>query len=86
MNINQTINTQVTLPVNLYRKIARQAQINGNTINSEIVALLTPLLAPLSTELKLEFESWEEAIDEELLTMDELYHPEDDGQSPSYHS
>jgi hypothetical protein len=72
MDVNQKINTQVTLPVKLYRTIARQAQIHGKTVNSEIVDLLTPLLVPLSTELEREFESWEEASDEDWLSMETI--------------
>ncbi len=70
MDATKAIETQVTLPIELYQAIARQAQANGHSISGEIVALLAPLLAQPPTELDREFAVWEAASDEDWLTME----------------
>ena len=37
----KTIDTQVTLPVELYQAIAQRAQTHGHSVSGETVALLT---------------------------------------------
>lgn len=39
-----TIDTQITLPRELYEAIAKQAKVKGQSISNEITSLLTPLL------------------------------------------
>lgn len=42
MDASKTIDTQVTLPQELYHA-AQRAQLHGHSVSREIVALLTPL-------------------------------------------
>jgi hypothetical protein len=70
MYATKAIETQVTLPIELYQAIAQQAQAHGHSISGEIVALLTPLLTQPSTELDREFAVWEAASDEDWLSME----------------
>ena len=70
MDATKAIDTQVTLPVELYQALALQAQVHGHSISGEIVALLTPLLTQASTELAQEFAAWEAASDEDWLSME----------------
>jgi hypothetical protein len=70
MNAAETINTQVTLPIDLYQAIAQRAQVHGKSFNSEIVTLLLSLLAQDSADLTEEFASWEAASDEDWLQME----------------
>jgi hypothetical protein len=39
MDAAQTINTQITLPIELYQAIAKLAQTNGQSVSGEIVSL-----------------------------------------------
>jgi hypothetical protein len=70
MDATKAIDTQVTLPMELYQAIARQAQANEHSISGEIVAVLTPLLTQPPTELEWEFAVWEAASDEDWLTIE----------------
>jgi hypothetical protein len=70
MDATKAIETQVTLPMELYQAIARQAGALGHSISDEIVALLTPLLTQRATELDREFAVWEAASDEDWLSME----------------
>jgi hypothetical protein len=72
MDVTQTINTQITLPIDLYQEIAKQAQAHGQSLSSEIVSLLTPLLMQVSNELIEEFEAWETASDEDWLNIETI--------------
>ncbi|WP_225931719.1 Arc family DNA-binding protein [Leptolyngbya sp. 7M] len=51
MNTAETINTQIALPIELYQAIAQRAQIHGQSVSSEIVALLLASLVQNSAEL-----------------------------------
>jgi hypothetical protein len=70
MDAAQTIDTQITLPIELYQAIAKLAQTNGQSVSGEIVSLLTPLLIEKANELDREFEAWEAASDEDWLNME----------------
>lgn len=70
MDATKTIDTQVTLPMELYQAIVQRAQAHGQSVSGEIVALLTPLLMQVPTELAQEFEAWEAATDEDWLNME----------------
>ncbi|BAY24076.1 hypothetical protein NIES2100_38690 [Calothrix sp. NIES-2100] len=69
MDVPETISTQVTLPLDLYQAIAQRAQGHGNSVNSEIVALLISLLED-SAELAQEFADWEAASDQDWLNLE----------------
>jgi hypothetical protein len=70
MDSTKTIATQITLPIELYQAIAEEAQTHGQSVSSEIVSLLTPLLLQVSTKLEQEFQAWEAASDEDWLNME----------------
>lgn len=70
MDASQTINTQITLPIGLYQAIAQLAQTHGQSVSSEIISLLTPLLTEVPIELDREFKAWEAASDEDWLNME----------------
>jgi hypothetical protein len=70
MDAARTIDTQVTLPMELYQAIAQRAQIHGHSVSGEIVALLIPLLMQVPPELIQEFAAWESASDEDWLTVE----------------
>ena len=70
MNVSETIDAQVTLPVELYQSIAQQAVAHGQSVSEEIVALLSSLLMPLPDELADEFAAWEAASDEDWLALE----------------
>jgi hypothetical protein len=70
MDAARTIDTQITLPIELYQAIAEKAQADGQSVSGEIVSLLTPLLMPVSTELDREFKAWEAASDEDWLNLE----------------
>lgn len=70
MDAAKTIDTQVTLPLELYQAIVQQAQAHGHSVSNEIVALLAPMLGQNSTELVQEFAAWEAASDEDWLNME----------------
>lgn len=70
MNATRTINTQITLPIELYKVIAKKAHEHGQSVSVEIVSLLTPLLMEVSTELDREFKAWEAASDEDWLNLE----------------
>jgi len=70
MDLTKTIDTQLTLPIDLYQALSQHALANGHSVSSEIVALLTPLLMQASTELIQEFADWEAARDEDWLSME----------------
>lgn len=65
------IETQITLPPDLYQAIAQRAELNGQSFSNEITALLTPLLNDISSELEQEFQAWESASDEDWLSLEE---------------
>jgi len=69
MNASETIGTQLTLPIELHQVISQRAQAHGQSINSEIVALLS-LLVQDSAELAKELTAWEAASDEDWLSME----------------
>jgi hypothetical protein len=70
MDVNKTIDAQVTLPMDLYQAIAQQAQAHGHSVSNEIVALLAPMVGHNSTELAQEFADWEAASDEDWLNIE----------------
>lgn len=70
MSNTQTINTQIKLPIDLYQVISQQAEIHGQSINSEIVSLLSTLVIETPTELEQEFAVWEAASDEDWLNLE----------------
>lgn len=70
MDATKTIDTQVTMPMELYQAIVQQARVHGKSVSGEIVALLTPLLIQVPTELAQEFAAWEAASDEDWLNME----------------
>lgn len=70
VNTAETVDTQVTLPIELYQAIAQRAEIHGQSVNSEIVALLISLLAQDFAGLAEEFADWEAASDEDWLQME----------------
>jgi hypothetical protein len=71
MDAIDTINTQVTLPIQLYQAIAQRAQVQGKSVSSEIVALLASLLElEDSNNLVQEFSEWEAASDEDWLNLE----------------
>ena len=69
MDNAKTINTQILLPIELYQAIVQQAQAHKNSVNGEIVALLTSLM-PGSQDLSQEFDAWETASDEDWLNLE----------------
>jgi DNA polymerase III delta subunit len=71
MVIDRKLNTQVTLPVELYRAIARKAQINDRSVSNEIVELLASALARGPNELEREFESLEAEREKSTITLEE---------------
>ena len=71
MDTIQTINTQVKLPINLYQAISQQAKVHGQSVNSEIVSLLSSLVIEISPELAQEFADWEAASDEDWLNFED---------------
>lgn len=70
MEAAKTIDTSITLPIELYRAIVQQAQADGYSVSDEITALLTHVLMQVSTELVQEFAAWEAASDEDWLSME----------------
>jgi hypothetical protein len=70
MDAARTIDTQITLPIELYQAIAEKAQAHGQSVSGEIVSLLTPLLIQIPTELDQEFKAWEAASDEDWLNLE----------------
>lgn len=69
--MTKTIDTQITLPVELYQLLAEQAKAHGNSISSEVITLLTPLLLQMPPELAEEIKAWEAASDEDWLAIEE---------------
>lgn len=70
MDAAKTVDTQVTLPVELYQVLVQQARVHGQSVSGEIVTLLTPLLMEVSPELTQEFAAWEAASDEDWLNLE----------------
>lgn len=70
MEAAKTIDTSITLPIELYKAIVQQAQAHGCSVSGEITALLTNVLMPVPTELVQEFADWEAASDEDWLSME----------------
>jgi hypothetical protein len=70
MNTAETVNTQIALPIELYQAIAQRAQIHGQSVSSEIVALLLASFVQNSAELAEEFAAWEAASDEDWLNLE----------------
>ena len=66
-----TINTQITLPRELYEAIAKQAKVKGQSISNEISSLLTPLLMSGTSELEEEIQAWEAASHEDWLNLEQ---------------
>ena len=77
MDVYQTIDTQVTLPMELYQEIAQLAKAHGHSVSREIVALLTRLLIEMPRDLQYEFAAWEAASDEDWLSMETILKSED---------
>ena len=75
MDATKTIDTQITLPIELYQAIVQRAGVYGHSVSGEIVSLLTPMLIELSSDLEREFADWEAASDEDWLGMDTLLAP-----------
>lgn len=69
--MTKTIDTQITLPVELYQLLTEQAKEHGNSISSEVTALLTPVLMQMPPELAEEIKAWEAASDEDWLAMED---------------
>ena len=75
MNAAQSYDTQIVLPNELYQAIEQLAKVHGNSVNSEIVALLAMSLSIKVSEdedLAHEFMAWETASDEDWLKMEDL--------------
>lgn len=72
MDAAKTIDTQITLPMELYQAIVQQAQEHGQSVSGEIVALLTSLLMQVPTELAQEFAAWEAASDKDWLNIEPI--------------
>lgn len=72
MDIKETVDARVKLPAALYEVIEQRAQVRGNSINQEIVALLSCLLSSSADELEQEFNEWEAASDEDWETMETI--------------
>ena len=72
MDAAKTVNTQITLPIELYQKLVQQAQAHQQSVSGELVALLTPLLMQTSAELSQEIMAWEAASDEDWLSMEAM--------------
>ena len=70
MEAAKTIDTSITLPIELYRAIVQQAQAHGRSVSGEITALLTHVFMQVPTELVQEFADWEAASDEDWLSME----------------
>ncbi|MBE9257578.1 hypothetical protein IQ228_09490 [Dolichospermum sp. LEGE 00246] len=70
MKTTKTIDTSITLPIELYQALFQQAQAHGYSVSDEITALLTPSLMQIPTELVQEFAAWETASDEDWLSME----------------
>jgi hypothetical protein len=77
MDVSQTIDTQVTLPMELYQEIAQLAKVHGHSVSREIVALLTRLLIEIPRDLQDEFAAWEAASDEDWLSMEDMLKAEE---------
>lgn len=71
MNNTKTINTQIKLPIDLYQAISQQAEVHGQSINNEIVSLLSSLVRETPSELAQEFVDWEAASDEDWLNLED---------------
>lgn len=72
MDIKETVDAKVKLPAALYEVIGQRAQVHGNSINQEIVALLSYLLSSSTDELEQEFSEWEAASDEDWQAMETM--------------
>ena len=70
MDTTQTVNTQIKLPLDLYQVISQQAEAHGQSVNNEIVSLLSSLIIDTSSELAQEFADWEAASDEDWLNLE----------------
>jgi hypothetical protein len=70
MEAAKAIDTQITLPIELYQAVVQQAKLHGHSVSVEITTLLTPLLIQVPTELVQEFAAWEAASDEDWLSLE----------------
>jgi hypothetical protein len=76
MDATETISTQITLPLDLYQAIEKQAKGQGKSVNSKIVALLASVIND-SANLNREFADWEAASDEDWLNLEAALAPQD---------
>lgn len=70
--IINSINSQITLPTELYYSIQKRAQRQGHSFNREIVTLLSNSLTTEMEQLEEEFALWEAASDEDWLNTEAM--------------
>ena len=79
MNVNETVDAQISLPNPLYQVLAQRAQQHGHSVSNEVVTLLSSLLSQQTDDLDKEFSDWEVASDEDWLAMEASLMAEDCG-------
>ena len=67
MNSLDTIATQVTLPQELYARLATVANLRGHSIDREITMLLARSIETETEQLAIELSAWEAASDADYL-------------------
>lgn len=72
MDKTETVSAQVILPVDLYETIEHQAQKHGQSVNHEIVQILSLILTQPTDQLEQEFAEWEAASDEDWHMMESM--------------
>ena len=70
MDMSETIDAQVSFPIDLYGVIEQLAQSRGHSVSQEVVTLLTSLVPRLTDELAKETSEWEAASDEDWLAIE----------------
>jgi hypothetical protein len=64
------IDTHITLSMELYQAVEKQAQMHGCSVSTEISAILAASLKLSQDGLTEEFDAWEAASDEDWLRME----------------
>lgn len=72
MNMGETIDAQVSFPIDLYGAIEQLARSRGHSVSQEVVTLLTSLVPQLTDELAKEIGEWEAASDEDWLAIERM--------------
>jgi hypothetical protein len=72
MDMSETIDAQVSFPIDLYSVIEQLAQSRGHSVSQEVVTLLTSLVPRLTDELAKEASEWEAASDEDWLAIEHM--------------